>query len=347
MLVLPGNLMGGLIVNKSQTTPRTHNFPVSCIRIRPDRQIPDVIEDVLAGLLVPPRRLSPKYFYDDHGSLLFDRICRTDEYYLTRTEEALLAAHSKDIIGETMPDQILELGSGVSHKIRLLFNACSDLSHTCEYAPFDVCEEVVEQATERLATDYHWLDIKPLIGDYHAGLAHLPGTAGTRLIAFLGSTIGNFTAQQCSEFIMDIKKCLQPGDYFLLGADRIKDPAVLNAAYNDSEGLTAEFNLNMLQVINREINADFNLNNFSHYACFNADLGQMEMYLVSTTEQQVTLGGNGTVLSLAAGERILTEISRKFNTQELESMLVEQGFSIIQHFQPDNCYYSLLLSKAD
>lgn len=347
MLVLPGNSMDMLIVNKSQPTPRTRHFPVPCTRIRPDRQILAVTEEVLDGLLVPPRRLSPKYFYDDHGSMLFDRICRTEEYYLTRTEEALLAQHSQDIIKETMPDQILELGSGVSHKIRLLFNACSEFSHTCEYAPFDVCEEVVEQATEQLAADYHWLEIKPLIGDYHAGLANLPGAAGTRLIAFLGSTIGNFTAQQCSEFIMDVKRCLQPGDYFLLGADRIKDPVVLNAAYNDADGLTAEFNLNILRVLNRELNADFDLNNFSHDACFNEELGQMEMYLVSTTEQEVRLGGNGVKFSLAAGERILTEISRKFHARELESMLEEHNFSIIRHFQPENRYYSLLLGKAE
>ena len=325
----------------------TLKSPESCIRIEPYKQLPDTFEDVLAGLLEPPRKLSPKYFYDDHGSLLFDRICRTDEYYLTRTEEALLTAYSTDIITLTMPDQILELGSGVSHKIRMLLDACEEFSHSCEYAPFDVCEEIVAMATKKLAVEYHWLDINPMVGDYHAGLGNLPKTEGVRLAAFLGSTIGNFTVQECSEFITEIKQCLQPGDYFLIGADRVKDTAILNAAYNDTDGITAEFNLNLLTVLNREINTDFDLENFSHYACYNEAQGQIEMYLVSKCDQEVRLGENGTRIGLAAGERILTEISRKYNEEELESMLVERGFRIVRHYQPANRYFSLLLARVE
>ena len=318
----------------------------ACTRIEPCKQVPGMVEDVLTGLLDSPRKLSPKYFYDDHGSQLFDRICTTREYYLTRTEEALLTAYGSDIINETRPDQILELGSGVSHKIRTLLDACEKYSHSCEYAPFDVCEEVVTLATKRLAVDYHWLDINPMTGDYHAGLGNLPTTEGVRLMAFLGSTIGNFTPEECREFIREIRQCLQPGDFFLLGADRIKDPAVLNAAYNDAGGITAEFNLNLLRVVNREINADFDLDNFSHYAFFNEEKGQIEMYLVSGKDQEIRLGDSGVVISFAAGERILTEISRKYTAGELESMLSDYGFTIIRHYQPANQYFSLLLASA-
>lgn len=318
----------------------------SCTRIEPYKQVPDMVDDVLAGLLDPPRKLSPKYFYDDYGSQLFDRICNTPEYYLTRTEEALLTDHATEIITETMPGQILELGSGVSHKIRVLLDACEEFSHSCEYAPFDVCEEVVAMATKRLAVDYHWLDINPMIGDYHAGLGNLPESEGVRLIAFLGSTVGNFTEVECSEFIREIRGCLQPGDFFLLGADRVKDAAILNAAYNDADGITAEFNLNLLRVVNREINADFDLNNFSHYAFFNEEKGQIEMYLVSGKDQEIRLGDSGAVIRLTAGEQILTEISRKYTEEELESMLTEHGFNIIRHYQPVNRYFSLLLARA-
>ena len=277
---------------------------------------------------------------------MFDRICRTDEYYLSRTEEALLNTHSSDILSATMPDQILELGSGVSRKIRWLLDACEEFSHYCEYAPFDVCEEMVMMATKKLAGDYNWLDINPLVGDYHAGLGNLPKTEGVRLIAFLGSTIGNFTVEECSEFICEIKQCLQPGDFFLLGADLVKEPAVLNAAYNDAEGVTAEFNLNLLRVMNREINANFDLENFTHHAVFNEDAGRIEMYLISTKDQEVRLGSDDTLIRLASGERILTEISRKFNGNELETMLGDHGFKTIRHYQPANRYYSLLLARV-
>lgn len=330
-------------MNKYGTVKSTE----SCIRVEPFKQLPDTFEEVMTGLLEPPRRLSPKYFYDDHGSLLFDRICGTDEYYLTRTEEALLTAYGSDIINETMPDQILELGSGVSHKIRRLLDACEEFAHSCEYVPFDVCEEIVVMATRKLAIDYHWLDINPMVGDYHAGLGNLPKAEGVRLAAFLGSTIGNFTAEECSEFINEIKQCLQPGDYFLVGADRVKDPGILNAAYNDTDGITAEFNLNLLRVLNREINTDFDPDNFSHYAFYNEDQGQIEMYLVSSCDQEVRLGDNGSKINLAAGERILTEISRKYHEDELESILVGRGFRIVRHYQPDNRYYSLLLARLE
>ncbi|MBF8269414.1 MAG: Dimethylhistidine N-methyltransferase [Gammaproteobacteria bacterium] len=308
--------------------------------------MPGMLEEVLAGLTATTRAIPPKYFYDDHGSLLFDRICSTQEYYLTRTETDLLISHGTDIIATTRPAQILELGSGISHKVRLLLDACGKLSHTCEYAPFDVCEEMVDLATNRLAADYPWLSITPLLGDYHAGLGNLPKTGGVRLLAFLGSSIGNFTAAAGREFVRDIRLSLQPGDFFLLGADRVKSAAILHAAYNDADGITAEFNLNILRVLNSTIQANFDLDNFSHSAVYNADLGQIEMYLIAKQEQKVQLGKAGISIRLAAGERILTEISRKYGVVELESMFIDNDFKLVRHYQPDNQWYSLLLAQV-
>lgn len=317
------------------------------VRIQPVRQIPDMIEDISMGLLEPPRTLPPKYFYDDRGSLLFDRICKTKEYYPTRTEEALLTRYGAEIIAKTLPAQILELGSGISHKIRRLFDACREHSHICEYAPFDVCEEIVHLAINKLASEYHWLNLNPMIGDYHAGLGNLPKTNGVRMMVFLGSTIGNFTEVECRDFIKEINQCLQSGDYFLVGADRIKDTEILNAAYNDADGITAEFNLNILRVINREIDANFDLNNFSHYAFYNEDLNQIEMYLTSLLDQEIHLGKIDSRITLASGERILTEISRKFKSGQLESLLEENSFHIVRHYEPDNQYFSLILAQVN
>jgi L-histidine N-alpha-methyltransferase len=203
--------------------------------------VPDLAKDVLDGLLQLPRTLPPKYFYDVRGSQLFEQICTTPEYYPTRTEDKLLANYGKDIIEKTKPEQILELGSGNSQKTRRLFDACTSIDHACEYAPFDVCEPMLEETAEKLQSDYDWLTVKPLLGDYHAGLGNLPDIDGIRLFIFLGSTIGNFTPEETNIFFSEIRQCMKPGDYFLLGADRVKKKFVLDAAYNDAQGITAEF----------------------------------------------------------------------------------------------------------
>jgi len=305
-----------------------------------------MLAEVTAALTAIPRAIPPKYFYDDRGSRLFDRICGTTEYYLTRTETALLSEHAVDIMAACLPAQVLELGSGISRKVRLLLDACASLKHVCEYAPFDVCEEMVDLATHRLAADFPWLSIKPLLGDYHAGLSNIPAAGGVRLLAFLGSSIGNFTSAAGREFVHDIRMSLRHGDFFLLGADRVKPVEILNAAYNDASGITAEFNLNILRVVNRELDANFQPDNFSHEAFYNATLGQIEMYLIADCAQEVYLGKTGTVLKLVTGERILTEISRKYTIDELESMLRDNGFYIARHYQPANQWYSLLLAEA-
>lgn len=313
--------------------------------IEPATEIPSLEQDVRAGLLSRPRSLPPKYFYDEYGSQLFDRICDTPEYYPTRTENALLSRHAGDIIRHVMPDQILELGSGTSRKTRHLFDACD--RHDCQgdYAPFDVCEEMLRTTGKSLIRDYDWMNVTAMVGDYHGGLSNLPLPAGRRLFLFLGGTIGNFTPEQSQEFLAEVHGCMQPDDWLLLGADRVKPRTLLHAAYNDSAGVTAEFNLNVLRVLNRELDADFNLDAFSHQAEFNEHESRIEMYLVAEGEQRVRMDALEEDITLHDGERILTEISRKFTRSGLEQMLTDAGFRTQEHYEPDNGFFSLVLAQ--
>lgn len=316
-----------------------------CTPIIPTRHVPDLVEDARTGLLLPPRRLPPKYFYDATGSALFERICATPEYYPTRTEDALLQRHAADIIAATRPEQILELGSGSSRKTRRLFDACAALGHRCRYTPMDVCAAALEQAAAALAADYDWLEIAPLLGDYHAGLGNLPAAAGSSLFVFLGSTIGNFEAQDAEVFLREIRACMQPGDWLLLGADRVKDSALLQAAYNDADGVTAQFNLNLLQVLNRELRADFDSRRFAHRAIWNEGESRVEMYLQSLCDQVVRLGALQCSVSLRRDERILTELSHKYTPASLQRLLQAGGLQPLHHYQPDNRWFSLLLAR--
>ena len=322
-----------------------HSDTVQCVSVAPARQVPGLAQDAREGLLERPRSLPPKYFYDARGAALFNRICDTPEYYLTRTEDALLRQRGGDIVALTRPAYLIELGSGSSEKTARLFEACERQDHTCIYLPFDICEPALAQAAGKLQHEYRWLDVRPQIGDYHAGLDHLPDFAGVKLFLFLGSTIGNFTPGEARAFIGDVRQRMQPGDFLLLGADRVKDSAVLNAAYNDAQGITALFNLNVLQVLNRELGADFKADNFTHLAVYNNELNRIEMYLVSRLKQAITLGGLAASFKLERGERILTELSYKFYFDELETLLQQSGLKVIRHFEPDNRYFSLVLAQ--
>lgn len=313
-------------------------------RIAPIRPVPDILEDASAGLLQAPRSLPPKYFYDDRGSRLFDAICETPEYYPTRTEEGLLARHAGDIIALAKPRHIVEFGSGTARKTRQLFDACQRRQST-SYWPFDVCESMLLESGQQLVEDYDWLTVNALVGDYLGGLLHLPRLDGRCLYLFLGGTIGNFTETQAGEFLRDVRAVMKPEDFLLLGADRVKEADVLHAAYNDDAGITAEFNLNLLRVLNRELDAGFRLDGFRHEALFNPAAAQIEMYLVSNCGQSVRLGALDRTLELAQGERILTEISRKFTAPGLEAMLRRAGFDVCRHFEPGNGYFSLLLAR--
>lgn len=314
-----------------------------CIYIAHSRQSNSLAQDVIQGLMAAPRSLPAKYFYDERGSILFDKICQTDEYYPTRVEAALLDRYALELIEIAQPEHILEFGSGTSRKTHHLIQACESNGLNCEYLPFDVCEEMLHQVRKEFTRQYHWLDVQPLVGDYTAGLEYLHRPDGSCMYVFLGSSIGNFSQAEAAEFVQEVAGCMRSGDSFLLGVDRVKDPGVLHRAYNDSEGVTSEFNLNVLNVLNEELDANFDVSGFRHNAIYNCDEQRIEMYLVSQQKQLIELESLGEVLKLEHGEKILTEVSHKYNYQQAERLLTDAGLRIVRHVEPENAWFSLVL----
>jgi len=305
--------------------------------------VQSLAQDVFAGLGGRPKELPPKYFYDEYGSWLFDRICQVPEYYPTRTEDALLQRHARDIIAISQPETIFELGSGASRKTVHLLNACEQESCFSVYHPLDVCGEMLVDAGQRLTRNYGWLDIEALVGDYNAGLDFAARLEGAGLYVFLGGSIGNFSHEQAVSFLTGVRRSMSSRDYMLLGADRVKSTSILNAAYNDSRGYTEAFNLNILSVINRELGCQFNPDQFEHHAFFNERHSQIEMHLRSNRAQQIDIDSLEMQVEFSEGETIRTEISRKFTPESLAELVNEAGLDIARHYQPENGYFSLLL----
>jgi len=320
-------------------------LPIVCEAVAATRAIPSLWDDVARGLFSAPRRLPAKYFYDERGSQLFDQICNVPEYYPTRTENALLAEVSSDIIARVRPASIIELGSGMSRKTHHLLEACANSDCYASYVPFDVCDDVLLVSGARLKQQFPWLAVQPLLGDYGAGLANLPRRTDRNLIAFLGGTIGNFTPSESHDFLAEIRAFMGPADRLLLGADRVKRPEVLHAAYNDFAGVTAEFNRNVLRVINRELGADFDPDAYAHYALFNPVESQIEMHLLALSSQRVRFAATDAVLELEEGDTIQTEISRKFTRASLEAMVCGAGFEIERHYESRAPAFSLVLAR--
>ncbi|MCC6708373.1 MAG: L-histidine N(alpha)-methyltransferase [Gammaproteobacteria bacterium] len=320
-------------------------LPIVCEAVAATRAVPSLWDDVARGLFSTPRHLPAKYFYDERGSQLFDQICNVPEYYPTRTENALLAEVAGDIIARAMPASIIELGSGMSRKTHHLLEACARQDCYASYAPFDVCDEVLLLAGERLMHEFPWLTVQPLSGDYSAGLARLPRRSERNLVAFLGGTIGNFSASESHAFLSELRAFMGPDDRLLLGADRVKRPEALHAAYNDFAGVTAEFNRNVLRVINHELGADFDLERYAHYAYFNPLESQIEMHLVAMAPQRVKFAVNDAVLELREGDTIRTEISRKFTRSSLEAMVCDAGFAVERHYESRAPAFSLVLAR--
>ncbi|MDH5423540.1 MAG: L-histidine N(alpha)-methyltransferase [Gammaproteobacteria bacterium] len=319
---------------------------VAAIRVPAANEVADLAADIRQNLLQAPYSLPPKYFYDHRGSVLFDQICDTPEYYPTRTESKLLSRYCQHIIDRLSVHHIIELGSGSSRKTRHLFDACQMLNQYPQYWPFDVCEPMLIQTAEELMLQYDWLTVQPLEGDYSAGLSHLPKPHGHSLYVFLGSSIGNFTEQQAVSFLKEVSQHMISGDSLLLGIDRVKDKAVLESAYNDRQGVTAEFNLNVLSVLNNEAGANFKLHQFNHQAVYNETESQIEMYLQSLADQKISFPAINEALYLQNGEKILTEISRKYSLEGIESLLAQAELEITDHFEPANEYFSLILAKC-
>lgn len=313
--------------------------------VEPVRQTPTLAEDVLDGLFSDPRSLSPKYFYDHTGSKLFDQICEAPEYYPTRTEAALLRQYAVSIIQLVQPEHMLEFGSGTSRKTRYLLDAARQAGNPLVYWPFDICSSLLHAVATDLQSEFPGLEVSAQCGDFTAGINHLEQPEGRCLYLFLGGTIGNFDPVAAQAFIHEVSAQMRPGDALLLGADRVKDTDVLHAAYNDEQGLTAEFNLNLLNVLNRELDADFTPEDFRHEAVFNEQDSQIEMYLVAEKPQSVYFGQLDRVLELEQEEAILTEISRKFSRQSIRHLIETAGLTEAAHYEPGNGWFSLVLAR--
>lgn len=317
--------------------------------------------DVRAGLTAQPRELPPKWFYDATGGLLFDRITRLAEYYPTRREHAVLTARAHEIAAACPASTLVELGSGTSEKTRLLLDALRDIGTLRRFVPFDVDEDTLLQAGRAIRRAYPGVSVHAVVGDFERHLDLLPGAAGDgnggnggngggpaggdrRLVAFLGGTIGNLRPAARATFLRTLRDQLRSGDALLLGADLIKDTRRLVDAYDDSAGVTAAFNRNVLSVINRELGADFDLRGFAHVAAWDAENSWIEMRLRSVRDQEVSVPALGLTARFAAGEQMRTEISTKFTLDRLRAELDDAGFAVTRQWTDPDGDFSVTLS---
>ncbi len=281
---------------------------------------PDVLEEVRRGLSAPRKELPPKFFYDERGSELFEEITRLPEYYPTRTERGLLEAAVPAWLAEFRPCSLVELGAGSAAKTRVILDAMEAADHAELYVPVDISADFLASTAEALAEEYPRLHTRPLVADISGPLEFPSDLPAPVLFAFLGSTIGNFEPEAAVDLLRSVRAGMKPPDRFLLGVDLRKDPAVLEAAYNDSRGVTSEFNLNMLRVLNARTGADFDPGAFRHRAFYDPRLHRVEMHLVSLRDQSVAVPGGG-VFHFEEGETVRTEISCKYDRASVEEML--------------------------
>jgi L-histidine N-alpha-methyltransferase len=303
------------------------------VHVRPGDAQRALRAEVLAGLCGErqPRELSPKWLYDERGSQLFDEITRLPEYYPTRREREILQAHAQDIARASGADTLVELGSGSSEKTRLLLDAMRDVGRLRRFVPFDVSEAFLRQAAQAVAGEYPGLHVHAVVGDFERHLGQLP-TGGRRLVAFLGGTIGNLKPAERARFYAELSAGLAPGEGLLLGTDLLKCRQRLFAAYNDSAGVTAAFNRNVLSVLNRELGADFEPGCFEHLAPFDEENGWVEMRLVSTRPQAVRLPALERYVNFAEGEVLRTEVSCKFRPEQVEAELSAAGLRLVERW---------------
>ncbi|WNI19732.1 L-histidine N(alpha)-methyltransferase [Actinacidiphila sp. ITFR-21] len=299
--------------------------------------------DVRHGLAEAPRSLPPKWFYDKHGSDLFEQITRLPEYYPTRAEQEILTRRAPEIATLIRPATLIELGSGSSRKTRLLLDALTAGGTLRRYAPLDVSATALEEAGQAICRDYPGLEVAATVADFESG-PPLSDEPGPRLLAFLGSTVGNLDAEQRQVFYRTLSLALSSDDVLLLGADLVKDPAVLIRAYDDAAGVTAEFNRNVLHVLNRELGADFDPDAFEHVAVWNTEHERMEMRLRSRTAQTVKVRDLDLSVDFGPGEDLRTEISCKFRRESLTAELKAGGFTVRQWWTDSADRFALLLA---
>jgi L-histidine Nalpha-methyltransferase len=302
--------------------------------------------DVIRGLTQSLKTLPPRYFYDAKGSLLFEQICQLSEYYPTRTEAEILQIYGVEIAQQTGAGELIELGSGSSTKTRLLLDAYRSLGYSLRYVPIDISATILEESARQLLDDYPSLHIRGLVGTYEVALQNLDDSPfPTRMIVFLGSTLGNFSPLECDRFFAQITTALKSGDYFLLGIDLQKPIDILEAAYNDNQGITAAFNLNMLSHLNQRFQGNFALDLFKHRAFYNVQEQQIEMHLICERSHTVRLADLGLDVVFQAGETIQTEISRKFNLSQMQGYLDAKGLKTIQAWTDSKKWFGLILCQ--
>ncbi|WP_055073711.1 L-histidine N(alpha)-methyltransferase [Pseudanabaena sp. 'Roaring Creek'] len=311
-------------------------------------------DDVCQGLTQTPKSLPPKYFYDDRGSELFEQICDLPEYYPTRTEAWILNQYADEIAAITGSCELVELGSGSSTKTHYLLNAYQKVANLLtpsipdafSYIPIDVSGGILKTTVSHLHQKYPDLSLEGLLGTYEEALLYLgKNHERSRMIFFLGSSIGNFSALDSNAFLGKVSHSLTQGDYFLLGIDLQKPKDILEAAYNDSQGITAAFNLNMLSHLNWRFQGDFNLDLFTHQAIYNELDRQIEMYLYARETHQVSLDILDLKIEFQAGDRILTEISRKFDLEAVQAQLRSQGLTTIKIWTDSHQWFALVLCQ--
>ena len=306
-------------------------------------------DDVLDGLTKPFKEIPPKHFYDSRGSELFERICELPEYYPTRTETAILAARAGDVVAAAGgPTELVELGSGSTLKARMLLDAMAARAGARRYVPVDVSERMVREAAEELLDDYPGLVVHGVVGDFERHLHEVPRPhgPGARLVALLGGTIGNFPPGSRRRLLRDVRAMLRPGDRFLLGTDLVKDPAIIEAAYDDDAGVTAEFNRNVLHVINRELGGDFEPDAFDHVAFYDRHHQWVEMRLRARRECTVRVQDLDLEVRFAAGEELRTEISAKFTPERVRADCAAAGMTLERLWTDAESLFGLSLARA-
>jgi L-histidine N-alpha-methyltransferase len=310
---------------------RSQTAAAAALRVR--QRPPRMLAEVAAGLSAPQKELPPKYFYDHRGSELFEEITRLPEYYPTRTERALLKAWMPELISQLGTRSLIELGAGSAEKSRLILSAMRKAGTASLYVPIDVSASFLNQTASRLRREYPGLAVEPVVADIAEELERPPGVAHPALYAFLGGTIGNFYPPAAIRLLGRIRTAMESSDRLLLGVDLRKDVSRIEAAYNDSQGVTAAFNRNMLLVLNHELGSDFDPTRFEHLAFYEPRTHRIEMHLVSTAAQEVRIPGIG-IVSFSAGETIRTEISCKHDRGSVAELFAAAGLRI-EIWKPD------------
>jgi L-histidine Nalpha-methyltransferase len=318
--------------------------------LRVDRRLPpnflasSLRADALAGLTATPKSLPPKWFYDAEGSALFDKITELPEYYPTRAERSILIERAGEIAARSGARTLVELGSGSSDKTRLLLDALRSAGTLRRYVPVDVSESALIGAGEALGVEYPGLAVDAVVSDFETYLGLGADGDGPRLVAFLGSTIGNLLPPARADFLRRVRSEMRPGDSFLLGTDLVKDVPTLIAAYDDPSGVTAAFNKNVLSVLNAELGADFDPDAFEHVAFWDPGAEWVEMRLMSVTEQSVRVPGIGQTIRFGAGEQMRTETSAKFRRERVADELADAGFEMTSWWTDPLGQFGLSLS---